>query len=53
MQGAMKVTSTLRDAHGGTEILIARRTVAWLPQAANTTGAGMALERLAALVEPR
>jgi uncharacterized protein YndB with AHSA1/START domain len=53
MQGEMKVTTTLSDADGGTEIAIAYEGLPrGVPEVDNETGTRMALARLAALVEP-
>ena len=54
MQGTMTVTTTLRDAHAGTEIAVAYQGLPpGLPEGANETGTRMALAKLAALLEPR
>ena len=54
MQGTMTVTTTLRDADGGTEIAVAYEGLPpGLPEVANETGTRMALAKLAALLEPR
>jgi uncharacterized protein YndB with AHSA1/START domain len=52
MQGEMKITTTLTDADGGTEIAVTYEGLPpGLPEAANETGTRMALAKLAALVE--
>jgi len=52
MQGEMKITTTLIDADGGTEIVVAFEGLPpGLPEDANETGTRTVLARLAALVE--
>src|SRR5262245_39550274 len=54
MQGAMRITTTLRDASGGTEIVLAFEGLPrGLAEADNETGTRMALAKLAGLLEPR
>jgi uncharacterized protein YndB with AHSA1/START domain len=54
MQGAMRITTTLRDADGGTEIVLAFEGLPrGLAEADNETGTRMALAKLAGLLEPR
>lgn len=52
LRGAMTITTTLADADGGTEVRMAHDGVPdAVPAADNETGARMALDHLAALVE--
>ena len=52
MQGEMKITTTLADSDGGTEIVVAYEGLPpGLPEAANATGTRMALAKLAMLLE--
>jgi uncharacterized protein YndB with AHSA1/START domain len=52
--GTMTMTTTLRDADGGTEVIIVHEGIPdSVPAADNETGTRMALEKLAELVEER
>jgi uncharacterized protein YndB with AHSA1/START domain len=52
LQGEMTISTTLRDADGGTEIVVAFEGLPpGVPEAANETGTRMSLAKLAALVE--
>jgi hypothetical protein len=52
MRGELRITTTLRDADGGTEIAVVYEGLPpGLPEDANETGTRMALAKLAALVE--
>jgi uncharacterized protein YndB with AHSA1/START domain len=52
--GTMTMTTSLRDADGGTEVLIVHEGIPdSVPAADNETGTRMALDNLAALVEER
>jgi uncharacterized protein YndB with AHSA1/START domain len=52
--GTMTMTTSLRDADGGTEVVIVHEGIPdSVPAADNETGTQMALDNLAALVEER
>jgi uncharacterized protein YndB with AHSA1/START domain len=54
LRGTMTMTTTLRDADGGTDVLIVHEGIPDnVPAADNETGTRMALDNLAELVEER
>jgi uncharacterized protein YndB with AHSA1/START domain len=54
LQGEMRVTTTLSDTDGGTEVAVTFEGLPpGVPAAANETGTRMSLAKLAALLEPR
>ena len=54
VRGPMRMTTTLTDADGGTDVVMLHESIpAGISAADNATGTRMALDKLAALVESR